>query len=93
MKEVTDAPSRYMDDNYMTLRALVPGVGSRTTVSFSDLQSGGSLQGLVHTSYTSSSFANEPKHALKISRMVSVSGGYTDDINPLDVISATETTN
>lgn len=114
MKEVTDAFSRYMDDNHMTLRALVPGAGARTTVSFSDLQSGGYLpasfenrtpfnheyvltvrrqgagnvlQGLVHTSYSNSSFAIEPKHALEISRMVGVSGGYTGDIDPQDVIS------
>ncbi|MCX5565692.1 shufflon system plasmid conjugative transfer pilus tip adhesin PilV [Alcaligenes phenolicus] len=114
MKEVTDAFSRYMDDNHMSLRALVPGVGSRTTVAFGDLQSGGylpaafenrtpfnheyvltvrratasgALQGLVHTSYTNSSFAIEPKHAMEISRMVGVSGGYTADIDPQDVIS------
>lgn len=114
MKEVTDAFSRYMDDNHLTLRTQVPGVGSRTTVSFSDLQSGGylpaafenrtpynheyvltvrrpgagnSLQGLVHTTYSDSSFAIEPKHALEISRMVGVSGGYTGEIDPQDVIS------
>lgn len=114
MKEVTDAFSRYMDDNHLALRALVPGVGSRTTVSFSDLQNGGylpaafenrtpfnheyvltvrrpgagnALQGLVHTSYADANFAIEPKHALEISRMVGVSGGYTSDIDPQEVIS------
>lgn len=114
MKEVTDAFSRYMDDHHMALRALVPGVGARTTVSISDLQSGGylpaafqnrtpfnheyvltvrrpgsdnALQGLVHTSYSDVNFAIEPKHAMEISRMVGVTGGYTSDTDPQDVIS------